>query len=689
VRVSVRVTTAVGLAGIYLAVFASSALALGAGDFDPTFSDDGYLVDPIGPPNSSGRRGGTPYSVSVLPDGKVLLVSNASDSKNSVTRLNEDGSFDTSFGGGTGTVNTRFGAGAGSLFPWTSVVQPDGKIVVGGYFYPTSGGQQAWIARTNADGSPDESFATGGFFSTQLGGTYSGFRELVLLPDGKILAVGGADSGGHGQTLLVRFDQEGRLDPTFGTGGKTLKLLGTGANANSAGETVATQPDGKIVVAGPATDADDAQPNATSLARFDADGKDLDPSFGTGGNFLSRLGKPTSFYMTPRRIALQPDGKVVVTGTGIQTSTSSGTDFQYVARVNADGQGMDSGFADGGVFRPTWAARGGLVDVALQPDGKIVAVGSYNASGVGIAGLFVRLTTAGQLDPTFAGTGYMLKQFAPPGTNTSDMLALAMDPRGKLVAVGETLEKLNGNLDERAIVARVITDLPPAAAFSVAPNPAQPGQAVAFDDAGSADPDGSVTDWSWAFGDGSTASGPHTTHAYAAPGTYTATLTVRDDYGQTATSSQAVTVNVPAPVPVTSTSQLPVLTGFTIRPSVFPAATRGGSIARKAGALVSYTDSVAATTTFTVARAMPGRKRGKSCVKPTRSNAKAKRCTRYVRVRGSFKHVDNVGKNGFRFTGRVGQKPLKPGRYRLSAAPKLAGRSGKVARFAFRIVPKK
>jgi uncharacterized delta-60 repeat protein len=392
--------------------------------------------------------------------------------------------------------------------------------------------------------------------------------------------------------------------------------------------------------------------------------------------------------MTPSAIALQPDGKLVVTGTGIENTMTSGIDFGYVARVSADGQGMDPGFADGGALRMPGPGRSGLSDVAMQPDGKIVAVGSYNSSPEGIRGLFVRLDGVGGLDPTFGGNGTVMKQFAPPPVNTSSLNALAMDPQGKVVAVGGTLEFLNGNYDERAIVARVITDVPPSAVFSVAPNPAQPGQAVAFDDAGSADPDGSVTEWAWTFGDGSVTTGAHVTHAYAAPGAYTTTLTVRDDYGQTTTSSQVVTVSAP-PVRLPVAGAAPALTAFAISPPNFPAALRGGSIARKTGAVISYKDSVAATTTFTVSRAMPGRKRGKRCVKPTRSNARAKRCTRYVRVRGSFKRVDKTGANRFRFTGRVARKALTPGRYRLSATPKLAGRTGKAATRAFRVVRKK
>jgi PKD repeat protein len=326
--------------------------------------------------------------------------------------------------------------------------------------------------------------------------------------------------------------------------------------------------------------------------------------------------------------------------------------------------------------------------VALQPDGKIVAVGSYNSSDTGIVGLFIRLTTAGQFDTAFAGNGYMYKQFATPPVNTSEMVALAMDPRGKLVSVGSTLEQVNGNLDVRAIVARVITDVPPSAAFSATPNPALPGQAVGFDGSASTDPDGTVTDWSWSFGDGSTATGPQTSHAYATAGTYTATLTVRDDYGQTSTSSQAVTVNTPVFPGLGAGAASPLISAFAIKPGAFSAASKGGSIAaaRKPGAVVSYTDTMNATTTFTVSRAMPGRKRGKHCVKPTRSNAKAKRCTRYVRIRGSFKHVDNAGKNSFRITGRINRNALKPGRYRLTATPKLLGKTGKAVSAPFQIV---
>jgi hypothetical protein len=102
--------------------------------------------------------------------------------------------------------------------------------------------------------------------------------------------------------------------------------------------------------------------------------------------------------------------------------------------------------------------------------------------------------------------------------------------------------------------------------------------------------------------------------------------------------------------------------------------------------MISYRDSQAATTAFTVARVLPGRRSGKRCVPPTARNRGAKRCTRFVRVRGSFTHVDIAGRNSFRFTGRVHRKALKPGPYRLNARPRAGGKVGKTVSVRFRIV---
>jgi hypothetical protein len=121
----------------------------------------------------------------------------------------------------------------------------------------------------------------------------------------------------------------------------------------------------------------------------------------------------------------------------------------------------------------------------------------------------------------------------------------------------------------------------------------------------------------------------------------------------------------------------PSISGLRIKPSTLVAAARGPSaLALKSaarGAIVSYGTFAAATTTFTVQRALPGRRRGHSCVRPAAAGRKAKRCTRHLRV-GSFQHADaiSLGVVRFRFTGRVRGRALKPGSYRMQAVPKSA-----------------
>jgi len=103
---------------------------------------------------------------------------------------------------------------------------------------------------------------------------------------------------------------------------------------------------------------------------------------------------------------------------------------------------------------------------------------------------------------------------------------------------------------------------------------------------------------------------------------------------------------------------------------------------------MSYTDSQAATTAFTLRKPQPGIKdKRRGCVKPPRRKRvkRSQRCTRYVAV-GSFKHVDRGGANTFHFTGRIRGRKLKPGSYRLDAVPRIGGRNGRTNSVKFRII---
>jgi hypothetical protein len=135
----------------------------------------------------------------------------------------------------------------------------------------------------------------------------------------------------------------------------------------------------------------------------------------------------------------------------------------------------------------------------------------------------------------------------------------------------------------------------------------------------------------------------------------------------------------------------PVVSGLTAT-RVFAAANRGAAILAgrrrvPVGAAVRYGLSEAAATRFTVERAKTGRRVGRRCVKTTRRNRSRRKCTRYVRVRGSFVHQGAAGLNRFRFSGRLRNRRLPVGRYRLVAvATDVAGNRSAAKRRAFRIV---
>jgi hypothetical protein len=142
----------------------------------------------------------------------------------------------------------------------------------------------------------------------------------------------------------------------------------------------------------------------------------------------------------------------------------------------------------------------------------------------------------------------------------------------------------------------------------------------------------------------------------------------------------------PGPAPVAAA----VIGSERLAPSRFRAAPTGPS-ARSAkrhyGTRVSYTLDQAASVSFTVRRARPGRKNGRGrCVAATKRNRKARKCKRLVTLRGNFTQSGIAGTNGFRFTGRIGGKALRPGRYKLAASPTANGRLGRSASASFRIV---
>ncbi len=303
----------------------------------------------------------------IAPDGKIIAVGIASGSNSSgdfaLVRYNTDGSLDAGFGS-DGKVTTDF---FGSDDIGVAVaIQSDGRIVVGGRAadsFPFRIGFA--LARYNADGTLDPSFGSGGKLTTDFFGNNDFLSDLALQSDGKVVVTGTVnDSKNHG-AALARFNSDGGLDQSFGSGGKVVTFTGGGASA------IGIQTNGKIVVAGAGPGIGDGDGGDFALLRYNTDGT-LDPNFGSGGIVTTDILGSTD---SASSLAIYPSGKIVVGGNSLHPIENR--DFS-LARYNADGS-LDAGFGSGGVVATDFSGDNDtdmLNDIAIQSDGKIVAAGS-------------------------------------------------------------------------------------------------------------------------------------------------------------------------------------------------------------------------------------------------------------------------------------------------------------------------
>ena len=208
----------------------------------------------------------------------------------------------------------------------------------------------------------------------------------------------------------------GDLDSSFNGNGKQTTKIFTGLDVASA---VAIQPDGRIVVAGTSWSGTQY---VFVVARYTIDGK-LDPSFGNGGIVIS-----SGVLGTANGMVLQPDGKIVVAGSGYVGNRG----MFGLARFRPDGTPDPAFGASGIITQQVGDSDAQAYAVALAPDGRIVAAG-YSKSGSNDIFAVARYNTDGTPDTTFHGTGWVT---TPVGTLESIAQAVLVQPDGKVVAVG-------------------------------------------------------------------------------------------------------------------------------------------------------------------------------------------------------------------------------------------------------------
>ncbi len=393
-------------------------------------------------------------TTSLQTDGKIIIGGNFTSyngtSRNRIARLNMDGTLDTSFNPGTGTNDVVR----------TTSLQSDGKIIIGGSFTAYNGTGRNSIARLNTGGTVDTSFnpgtgANGIVYTTSLqsdgkiiiGGGFASYNEISrsiivrlnadgtletifnsgtgangwvnttsVQNDGKIIIVGGFTSyNGTGRNRIARLNTDGTLDTSFNPGTGVVGYV----------YTISLQSDGKIIIGGYFTSYNGTGRNR--IARLNTDGT-LDTTFnpGTGAN------------IDVLTTSLQSDGKIIIGGS---FTYYNGTPRNRIARLNTDGT-LDSTFYPG-----TGAIGGAVSSTSLQSDGKIIIGGYFTLYNGSDRNRMARLNTNGSLDHTF---------FVPTGGGANNGVnTISLQTDGKII-IGGNFTSYNGTWINR--IARLNTD---------------------------------------------------------------------------------------------------------------------------------------------------------------------------------------------------------------------------------------
>ncbi|HEY1084202.1 MAG TPA: hypothetical protein VGE29_18195, partial [Prosthecobacter sp.] len=409
--------------------YASVALArfLPNGQLDTGFGVAGMVVTDMGTPSAARGMG-------LLPDGKILVMASKTDHEGyALIRYNADGSVDSAYGT-DGILLKNLG---NSVTAWLGlVVYPNGKAVVAvriNQFLSL----YAHLPTGNSD--PD--------FKTQPGdlrfntvNVIESAEALLLQPDGKIVIAGLSEELSPPFPIknfgLLRLNSNGSLDTTFNQTGRVTTTFGTFNITSFKG--LAMAPGGKVVLAGAAS-------SSIAMARYLPNGT-LDISLGGNGKLVSAPGTQGGFSAETTGIAIQSDGKMVLSGVAGKANTVGPTKF-CLMRFQVDGT-LDSAFPGSGFWTPQEPLSAFFTkDVRCDAQDRIL-LGGFQSFDSKTQMTVYRLTADGGLDTSFNAGGYAHAAFQT-GLYSREFNAVAEQPDGNILVAGESLSRLlaDGTLD--------------------------------------------------------------------------------------------------------------------------------------------------------------------------------------------------------------------------------------------------
>lgn len=378
-------------------------------------------------------------AVAVQPDRKILVAGQCTASSGAnppwvfcVVRLLESGAPDPAFG--VNGVTTTEVPGTSVSTPRNSMaLLANGKIVVSGSCYDSASQRnQLCLARLHQDGSLDTAYGTNGIAKIAWGTQSIQMRGMAVQPDDHVV-VGATCTppgaiGEQKNLCAIRVTPTGQLDTTFGfQGGVGAQILYT----NEAGD-VAIQPDGKIVVGGRCKLAPPLSPYLFCAVRLLVNGQ-ADPSFGASGFGQVSYVVGNTGDSENATLVIQRDGKIVLGGR-CRASASSASSF-CLLRLHTDGTVDNACGATGLLIAIDTNVAAAIARMAMQPDGKIVLGGTcYVTTGpFSYDFCLARIHDDGTLDKSFSVDG---KVITPIGSSNDSLAALALQPDGKVIAVG-------------------------------------------------------------------------------------------------------------------------------------------------------------------------------------------------------------------------------------------------------------
>jgi uncharacterized delta-60 repeat protein len=378
---------------------------------DPTFGTDGLMILQPGTSHDNAQ------DVVALPDGKIL-VAGVSDAGNFdfnavICRLNNDGSLDNNFGlFGWHTVDM----GVGPDYFYEMVVLEDGSILLCGAYSVTLADTDVMVVKLTSNGAIDESFGGGdGMFTYAISPGEEYLHDLVILEDGSIIVAGSATTPSFAiRGLVMKLTSAGELDESFGNSGYTL----AGAPSDNSGYFGVDLDDQEnILLAGY---ADVSFQYYTLVSMLDSNGDPLS-TFNDDGHLIEAN--------TSRAFDVKWNNyNILVCGT-----ETFGAIEAYIASYLPDGT-INNAFGTAGIAAVQVSTTNVFLDIAITPDGMIVAAGS---SGPGVPSnldYFVcRFNEFGSNDNTFGNNGQFVQSI---GDMWEEINAVSIDSDNKILLGG-------------------------------------------------------------------------------------------------------------------------------------------------------------------------------------------------------------------------------------------------------------